>query len=82
MSAQRDKGEAPTRWVVAAGRTVYIGKAQHGPGVEVTPPADDIERLKAAGFIVPKQQTAPEAPASGKLAVASADGPTIRTSNS
>lgn len=49
---------------VARGRTVVIEGVNHAPGTMVTLPDDEIERLRAAGFVqeTPPDLRAPDAP--------------------
>jgi hypothetical protein len=53
---------------VAPGRTVTVGKKDLGPGKKVSLPADEVETLRARGFLV--DPNAAEIPR--------ADGPSFR----
>jgi hypothetical protein len=46
-------------YVVAQGRTVYVGNKALGPGEPVEFPKDEIEHLLAAGFVARTDAEAP-----------------------
>jgi hypothetical protein len=71
-------GESESYAVVAAGRTVVVDGRHYGPGEEVDLPADEVERLRAIGFIAPAVQ--PPAPVAEGLSVTVTDGPNVSVS--
>lgn len=47
--------------IVAPGRTIMVGRTRHGPGTTVALPADEIEQLRALGYLLDPENPLPAA---------------------
>jgi len=47
--------------IVAPGRTVMVGRTRHTPGTTVELPADEIEQLRALGYLLDPENPLPAA---------------------
>lgn len=58
--ASADPGNTETG-IVAPGRTVMVGRTRHTPGTAVKLPPDEIEQLRALGFLLDPENPLPTA---------------------
>ena len=65
---------------VAAGRALWTKAGRHAAGTLVRLEASEVDRLKAAGFVVDPPATPAPAPSAPVPSIKSAEGPTVKPS--